>query len=164
MKAKTLKLSKNQSSLPSEILFEGFTHLEVFGGNLESLDERWFSIPTLEVLRLKNVGLVELPANINFLAPKLHTLVLSQNHLIDIPEWITNFPALKVLDISSNNISKLPQSWATTLQRFVADSNEIVDLPIGLLEIPSLLHLSLDENPLSEDSKQQVFQKFGILI
>ncbi len=162
MKAKTLKLKKSQSSLPSELLFEGLTHLEVYGGSLETIDPRWFCIPTLEVLRLKNVALAKLPEKIDKPAPKLHTLILSQNHLREIPEWVSDFKMLKVLDVSSNELSQIPTLLPLTLQRLIADSNQLETLPQSLFELSSLLHLSLEENPLGPEYRQKLFDHFGI--
>lgn len=164
MKAKTLKLKKNQSTLPTELLFEGITHLEVYGGSLESIDPRWFAIPTLEVLRLKNVGLTKLPEEMTSFAPRLHTLVLSQNHLELIPDWVANFKNLKVMDVGSNAIAHLPAKLPLTLQRLIADSNQLATLPPALFELHSLLHLSLEENPLSEECRQKLFARFGIWV
>ncbi|XP_024379499.1 plant intracellular Ras-group-related LRR protein 6 [Physcomitrium patens] len=84
-------------------------------------------MPNLQELRLKRAQLQDFREDLKSLQ-KLRILDVSQNFISVIPEWVTCLARLETLDISDNNISQLPPK-------------------LGLLE-PTLKHLKVDGNPL----------------
>ncbi|KAG0616095.1 hypothetical protein M758_5G090100 [Ceratodon purpureus] len=84
-------------------------------------------MPNLQDLLLRRTQLQDFREDFKSLQ-KLRLLDVSQNSISVVPEWITCLARLETLDISDNNVSQLPPK-------------------LGLLE-PSLKHLKVDGNPL----------------
>lgn len=162
MRVKTLKLKKNQSVLPLELLHEDFTHLEIFGGSLESIPAALFTKQNLKSLKIKNANLVELPDAIGESASQIESLSLGHNGLRTLPDWLHQLTSLKMLDLGSNEITELPEKLPLKIERMNLEGNKLVTLPDSLFSLKSLLHLNLDGNPLNEATLQRVFEAFGI--
>lgn len=162
MLLKTLRLKKSQSTIPVEILFEDFTHLEIFGGNLKELPAKLFEKNGLINLRVKNSGLAQLPLTVANPSPTLEVLALAQNNLTQIPSWVGKLRALKNLDLGKNQISELASIFPLGLERLNLESNALSNLPDSLYALKKLNHLSVDHNPLNAETVERIYESFGI--
>ncbi|XP_077308384.1 PH domain leucine-rich repeat-containing protein phosphatase 2 [Lithobates pipiens] len=123
-------------------------------GNLEQLHcER----NQLRELRLCGFSLRAIYAGSNrltsvnvYLAPSLlHTLDLSRNCLVWVPEWICEAKKLEVLDLSWNAITELPLRimGSSSLRRLMLGHNQLKSLPCPMESIP-LESLDVQHNML----------------
>ncbi|KAA3656070.1 MAG: GTPase, partial [Chloroflexi bacterium] len=80
----------------------------------------------------------------------LQTLDLSSNNLSELPEWLGQLTNLQTLDLSNNNLFKLPE-WLgqlTNLQTLTLRSTYLSELPEGLGQLTNLQTLTLSSNNL----------------
>uniref|UniRef100_A0A1B6DR41 Leucine-rich repeat-containing protein 58 n=1 Tax=Clastoptera arizonana TaxID=38151 RepID=A0A1B6DR41_9HEMI len=111
----------------------------------------------------------------------MHTLLLCQNQLVSLPENISKFHSLRVVDISNNRIRNLPEilarlplttliaknnllenetipksfdSWRSTLQRINLSGNNFSYFPNQLFELSFLKYIYLGGNHISEIPKE----------
>lgn len=154
----SLDLSNNYiSKIPPNVSWKKLKRLNLFGNLLRE----WPSIfehEKIEALEYLNVG-SNLIETINSSQTSLHslkTLILSNNNLTEFPLWIidcqelvilnisqnsfmTNLdlsylcvmPNLKILDISSVKINKVPLKMSDSLQILILSKNLIKGLPMG---------------------------------
>ena len=186
MKSKLLKLRKNQSTFPLELLEETELEcLEIISDQLEVLPNNISKLKNLKILSLNTPGLISLPESlIDF--QKLETLkiknttitnlgeipfpsslkvfICSNNKIETIPDWVFTLPNIEHLDFSGNEINNLSEKIILLpfLRRLVLDRNNIITITHKLKNCPCLTHLSLDGNPLSEESKKMLNEEFGI--
>lgn len=183
-----LKLKKKDTLLPED-LFEcdHFESLEIISENLEEIDPKIknlnklktlslnakalksvpkevFEIETLKILKIKNSQVDHLEKEIDLKCLGLETLILNNNKLTDLPQWLGKFENLVTLDLAKNDLSKLPDSFnkLQKLKRLNMDSNSFKDVPGPLKELNNIGHISLDNNPLTEEAKNELFQIFKI--
>lgn len=115
---------------------------------LEYLRVNGANIPKLSLPRLK----------------KLKTLIISKSNISELDESLLNLQELETLDLSSNNISLLFENANfPNLKRINLDHNNLVELPQWIFRLENINHLSLDENPLSDESKQKLYDHFKII-
>jgi len=186
MKARMIKLRKNQTSFPTEVLFEqpwesleiqaegidklphslselqSLRSLSLNCPNLIELNPRLLEMPTLEIFKMRNTTFDSLP-DIDNPAP-LKTLFLSGNKFTVAPSWFSKLPHLELLDLSGNNLTHVPNELSTmvSLRRLVLDRNEITELPDFLKSLKNLSHLSIDGNKFDENEKARIGKEFGI--
>ncbi|MCO4793061.1 MAG: leucine-rich repeat domain-containing protein [Bacteriovoracaceae bacterium] len=186
MKARLIKLRKNQSSFPSEILFEQpWECLEIQGEGIESLPYSLGEISTLrtlsincpnlkevnsnilchqnlQIFKLRNTSIESLPEVEN--SAPLKTLFLSGNSLTSVPKWFSNLDQLELLDLSGNNLKSVPREIESmkSMRRLVLDRNEITTLPDFIKNLKDLGHLSIDGNKFSPEEKARIGREFGI--
>lgn len=100
-------------------------------------------------LHLSNLKLKELPEIITKFE-SLEILDISVNSLETLPNWIGGFKKLKELNIDNNNLKKLPQSIGnlSSLEKLVAFNNELIELPDSIGNLSSLKVLDLRNNNL----------------
>jgi len=173
-----IKLRKNQSTIPTEKLTPEVSFLEILGENIESLPsfahmekcrnillvcpelKELSTLPhSLEVFKV-NGGKIEMPSNL----PLLKTLQLKSLGLKSLAPLERLPETIETLDLSYNQLGELPTEIASLkkLVRLNLDGNSLVSLPEFLYKLPSLNHLSLDGNPLSEETRNELHQKFGM--
>lgn len=101
-------------------------------------------------LHLNNLRLKELPEIITQFK-SLEILDISVNSLEKIPIWIDGFKKLKELNVDNNNLKKLPQSIGnlSSLEKLVAFNNEIIKIPDSIGNLSSLKVLDLRSNELN---------------
>ena len=101
-------------------------------------------------LCLSNLKLKELPEIITQFK-SLEILDISVNSLEKIPIWINGFKKLKELNVDNNNLKKLPQSIGnlSSLEKLVAFNNELIELPDSIGNLSSLKVLDLRSNKLT---------------
>jgi len=100
-------------------------------------------------LRLSNLKLKKLPEIITQFK-SLEILDISVNSLETLPNWIGGFKKLKELNIDNNNLKKLPQSIGdlSSLEKLTAFDNEIIKIPDSIGNLSSLKVLDLRSNNL----------------
>lgn len=176
----TLNLSSNQLSMADINVvwgIESLTELRLACNNLEGpLPADLSRLSKLEVLDLHDNSLTELPkalANLSSLKvlnageneltslpleglniPQLRELSLHKNKLTGtlFPQSIRSFNGLRILNVASNNLSRLSDSEDLEmphLQTLVLDMNRIQSLP-NVSSWQALLTLSAEGNKISE--------------
>ncbi len=174
-----IKLRKNQSTVEREKLTADLHSLEILGDAIHKIPDL-DHLKKCEHLLLVCPELQELPK----LPPHLKILKIKGGHFT----WPGQLPQLKslslqglksqkeafnswslpvsleVLDLANNNLEDLPLNLdqLSNLQRLSLDHNQLQVLPNELYDLKSLNHLSLDANPLSEETKQKLYDQFKI--
>eukprot|EP00656_Telonema_subtile_P006525 TRINITY_DN1301_c0_g1_i4.p1 TRINITY_DN1301_c0_g1~~TRINITY_DN1301_c0_g1_i4.p1 ORF type:complete len:470 (-),score=75.30 TRINITY_DN1301_c0_g1_i4:171-1580(-) len=80
------------------------------------------------------------------------SLSLSNKRLNELPEEVANLPECEWIDVSQNNLERLPDALferCTALQRLDLSRNQITDLPDSIGHLSSLSELHLQSNDLS---------------
>lgn len=103
----------------------------------------------------------------NHIKPEgVDTIILYQNHLVDIPSNISMFQNLRVVDISSNRLKILPEVLLSfPLTSLIAKNNLLEDksLPKSFESVSSTLkNLNFSGNSLSQ-FPPQIFQAKNLL-
>lgn len=181
-----IRLSKSQTSLPSELLQNtDLERLEIFGDNLVSLPEelqgliklkslelyltglekleRWiWEFPVMETLKIKKSPLTSLPP-LTQTSP-LKTLSLSHNRLQSWPGSMTYLQNLETLEAAHNQLKEIPAGIERLpkLKRLNLDGNQLQTIHPAIAECEKLCHLSIDDNPLTEETQQFLFERFKI--
>ena len=88
-------------------------------------------------------GLLQLPS-----LPALAELFLGHNQLKQFD--LKPSPLIATIDVSSNNLQKLPESLGRciNLRALDASNNDLAELPCSLGTLPKLQRIALDGNPL----------------
>jgi hypothetical protein len=105
--------------------------------------------PYLEVLRLRDCGLRELPDNPGHF-PRLRVLDMRGNELVKIPdEFFFGMEALEHLDLARNQLTELPRTIAclSQLRQLDLRANQLTHLPPALGRLAALRILDLTANP-----------------
>ncbi|ATP56043.1 hypothetical protein CPT03_06010 [Pedobacter ginsengisoli] len=114
-----------------------------------SLPASLYQLPELKTLIIwKTIS--DMPPLINL--PKLQILDLSYNNLQRIPEEIANIKNLKALLVSGNqlkDISKLRWANLTTLESLDLSQNQITQFPEGVQYLHRLKHLFFSRNKIT---------------
>ena len=79
-----------------------------------------------------------------------------------VPEWITDFPDLEIIDLSFNKLFSIPDmSEMPSLYEVDIQENNIDYIPWKLLDKPNLRLLLIRGNPflLDEDDKEELTNK-----
>lgn len=118
--------------------------------NDTGLDERIFTLTTLNFLEISKCGLQTLPHSVSNLS-NLYNLVLHGNRLRVLPDSIGHLSLLKFLDLSSNELDSLPSSLGSLreLQTLNVSKNQLTKL-IDPSAMISLHILDVSHNCLTE--------------
>jgi len=114
------------------------------------IDERIFTLTSLNFLEISKCGLQTLPPEVSHLT-NLYNLVLHGNRLQVVPDGIGYLRLLKYLDLSSNELESLPSSFGSLrdIQTLNVSKNQLTEL-IDLSEMTSLHILDVSHNCLTE--------------
>jgi len=114
------------------------------------LDERIFTLTTLNFLEISKCGLQSLPLEVSHLT-NLYNLVLHGNRLPVVPESVGDLSLLKFLDLSSNELESLPSSLGSLreLQTLNVSKNQLREL-MDPSEMVNLHILDVSHNCLTE--------------
>ncbi|RZF42342.1 hypothetical protein LSTR_LSTR004150 [Laodelphax striatellus] len=99
---------------------------------------------------LTNSGLTEVPNNIFLYERTLEQLLLRSNRIKELPRILCNCLALRVLNLSDNQLSTIPDaiSCLQSLEHLDLSRNHISNLSVSLRECSKLRVLNLGMNPL----------------
>ncbi|XP_072174490.1 leucine-rich repeat-containing protein 47-like [Diadema setosum] len=117
----------------------------------EGLDNRIFTLTSLNFLEMSDAGLNELPHDIGSLE-KLLNLILRGNCLSKLPDSIGRLTRLQFLDASRNNLIEVPQSLGDklgSLHTLDLSQNGLCEVPESLGNLKSLTYLNLSRNKLT---------------
>jgi len=163
-----LDISENQLRIAPESIgsLTQLTSLFMGGNKLTDLPERLIRLTQLRSLLLnenqfgRSLETVTKCFRIVSLLPNLEILYFSGNHLHEVENNLTEVFAilaqsisLRMLFISRNQISKLPEEirWPKGLEDLSLDDNRLTDLPAPLGRLASLDGLDLEKNPLNPE-------------
>lgn len=187
MKTLTLRLKKNQDPVIESNQLDSITHIEIisrfepkdFLFLKEKIDPTLISALTINVKNLQSPPReINLFSNLKYLKIinseieeidfkfSLETIIITKANLKRIPSDIYEMQELKVLDLNGNQINQIETKIdkVKNLQRLNLDGNLIENLPESFYCLEKINHLSLDGNPLSEKTRQDVFDHFGMEI
>ncbi|KAF1032193.1 MAG: E3 ubiquitin-protein ligase SspH2 [Pseudomonas sp.] len=170
---KRLDLSCGLTEFPREIfdLADSLEILNLTGNALSSLPDDLHRLPHLRVLFCSENAFTELPeclgqcaqlSMIGFksnrisrvpaaaLPPLLRWLILTDNHIGELPEELGQRPLLQKLMLAGNRLEHLPPSLANchNLELIRIAANRITRLPDWLLTLPALTWLAYAGNPV----------------
>lgn len=170
---KRLDLRCGLTEFPREIfdLADSLEILNLTGNALSSLPDDLHRLPHLRVLFCSENAFTELPqclgqcaqlSMIGFksnqissvpatsLPPLLRWLILTDNHISQLPDELGERPLLQKLMLAGNHLEQLPQSLAQckNIELIRIASNRMTRLPDWLLGLPSLTWLAYAGNPV----------------
>ncbi|NBA95960.1 leucine-rich repeat-containing protein kinase family protein [Pseudomonas sp. R5(2019)] len=147
-----LNLSGNSlRSLPDDL--GRLKHLRVLFCSYNPFTELPASLgqcPTLQVVGFRGCQIERVPASA--LAPRLRSLVLTDNRIETLPEQLGDCVELQKLMLSGNRLTALPDSLARCqqLELLRLAANRLSALPLWLLQMPNLAWLAFAGNPLPD--------------
>lgn len=105
-----------------------------------------------ELLDLSGLGLTELPQITQLLADRLTTLILDDNNLAALPEWIKDFGRLETIRATGNLLAGLPDGMKelASLKILILDGNRLPEIAPQIKALRNLERLSLERNELTE--------------
>lgn len=170
---KRLDLSCGLTQFPREIfdLADSLEILNLSGNALSSLPDDLHRLPHLRVLFCSDNAFTELPACLGqcpqlsmvgfkanqiehvpaaALPPQLRWLILTDNHISQLPDELGERPRLQKLMLAGNRLEQLPASLAQchNLELLRIASNRLAQLPHWLLTLPRLTWLAYAGNPV----------------
>lgn len=131
-----------------------------FTGDLSKL----MALPTIENMKIIETPQKRVILPIGSKLKNLKSLTFKNCGLEILPEEITIFSELTELNLSGNELSKLPLSFIDlkSLKRVNLDSNKFSKFPDSIKSMPTLSHLSIDNNLFSEEEKSRIQREFNI--
>lgn len=118
-------------------LANSLLYLNLSFNNLNSLPVEVFNLRHLEVLKLRDNPIKEIPEGIHKLK-KLRTFVISFCLISSLPLGLFLLPCLQLLDVSYNKITFIPNDIRNlrALECLNVEGNELCALPCGALSLP----------------------------
>ena len=172
-----LDLACGLTEFPREIfdLADSLEVLNLSGNALSQLPDDLHRLRHLRVLFCSDNRFTELPACLGqctaltmvgfkanriatvpgaALPPLLRWLILTDNHLSELPTELGQRPHLQKLMLSGNRLQRLPESLAHChrLELIRIAANRLTELPEWLLTLPSLAWLAYAGNPLETEA------------
>lgn len=184
---KRLDLAVGLTEFPAEIfdLADSLEVLNLSGNQLSDLpqdltrlnklrilfcsDNRFKHVPevlgqcaNLEMIGFKANQITHLSAKA--LPPKLRWLILTDNHLQQLPAEIGAYTNLQKLMLSGNRLQALPKEMAacTRLELLRIAANRFEQLPDWLLRLPRLAWLAYAGNPFSDAIENEVMAGISV--
>jgi len=178
-----LKLSCNLKEFPPEIfdLADSLEILDLSGNALSSLPDRLPELHKLKILFCADNHFTELPRvlgqckalsmigfknnNIRHISPEalpplLRWLILTGNHLTELPSELGHRPHLQKLMVAGNRLQTLPKELGNckNLELIRIAANRFEALPEVLFNLPRLAWLSYSGNPFCSSDEQTALQ------
>ncbi|XP_038051222.1 uncharacterized protein LOC119724305 [Patiria miniata] len=128
-------------------LTKTLTYLNLSFNDFRVFPSEVLTLRSLEVLKLRNNPLKELPFDIHRLS-KLRTLVVSFNLITSLPPSLFTLP-LQFLDLSYNKLTFLPSEirhLRSTLRELNVEGNQLPALPCSALKLRKLRYLRVTNN------------------
>jgi leucine-rich repeat protein SHOC2 len=131
-----------------------------FDGDLSSI----FKLPYLENLKIIETPLTSFILPLGHAAAPIKSLTIKDCGLKSLPEEISMLWRLSELNISGNDITKLPYAFIDlrNLKRLNLDRNKFSTFPDSIKKMPALAHLSIDNNAFREEEKERIQRQFHI--
>jgi Leucine-rich repeat (LRR) protein len=118
---------------------------------MASLPDDWKSSKLLVTLDISNNSLTTIPGNLIKMLESLQVFKASRNNISAVCFELFSNPAVKLIDLSENQIAKLPE--AASQCRSVAvlrlNNNNLTSLPTKSMNLESLTELDLSNNCLT---------------
>lgn len=130
-----LHVNKKLSSKNNDLVLYAITRIDISQNSITSIPPTMFYLQSLKSFNLAQNKIDTLVADSknpkDKLCPVLEELYLQDNRLEQLPEFIMNLPALRIIDVSNNKLQCLPQNlWrAPKLKELNASFNLLRDLP-----------------------------------
>ncbi len=136
------------AKLPDSLfLMTGLEELELINTNIRKLPSLLSNLPRLKKISLLNNrprGRVKLPK-----LPGVETLVISDDEFDRRPRSYRSLPSLTMLDLSRNNMTRIPKVRHKGIKRLILTENNLT-LQNTRLRLPSLEELTLTSNGIKE--------------
>lgn len=131
-----------------------------FDGDLSSI----FKLPHLENLKIIETPLTSFILPLGHSAAPIKSLTIKDCGLKSLPEEISMLWQLGELNLSGNNLTKLPFAFIDlrNLKRLNLDSNKFSVFPDSIKKMTALSHLSIDNNEFPEEEKERIQREFHI--
>ena len=152
-----LNLSGNAlSRLPDDL--HRLTRLRILfcsDNHFTALPECLGRCANLSMIGFKANQIVSVPGTA--LPPLLRWLILTDNHISQLPDELGQRPLLQKLMLAGNRLQQLPRSLAECerLELIRLAANQLTALPDGLLAMPRLSWLAYSGNPLADETRTQ---------
>uniref|UniRef100_A0A8C5QLS4 Leucine-rich repeat-containing protein 63 n=1 Tax=Leptobrachium leishanense TaxID=445787 RepID=A0A8C5QLS4_9ANUR len=129
-------------------LYNTLLYLNLSFNELQRFPIEVFKLENLEVLKLRNNPITEIPPGIHNLK-KLRTFIMSFCLLSSLPAGLFVLPCLQMLDISYNGISSIPMEICNlrALEFLNVEGNNLPALPGGALKL-HLKYLRVGNNAM----------------
>jgi hypothetical protein len=131
-----------------------------FTGDLSAV----FNLPNLENLKIIDTPLKSFILPLGHAASPLKSLTIKDCGMKALPEEISMLWQLTELNLSGNELSKLPFSFIDlrNLRRLNLDANNFSTFPDDIKKMTALSHLSIDNNKFPEEEKERIQREFHI--
>lgn len=139
---------------------------EAFDNDNSLLRSQAKGVKSITAIGLARVHPVQIPSQIQFF-PNLESLDWHHNKTAKFPQELASLPLLKILELSSNRISELPDlSGLVSLQTLDIHGNLLTSLPDSIWTLPNLKELGISRNrqlhdivPSNKDEVIAFFEK-----
>lgn len=146
-----LDLSNNQlTSLPDDLTrFKNLRILFCSNNDFTTLPPVIGHCPKLDMVGFKANKIVTIPDTA--INPNLRWLILTDNHIEQLPNTIGSCHRLQKLMLAGNHLTHLPASISkcTQLELLRISANRLTELPAALLQLPKLKWLAFAGNSFS---------------
>jgi Leucine-rich repeat (LRR) protein len=131
-----------------------------FDGDLSSI----FKLPSLENLKIIETPLSTFILPLGLAPAPIKSLTIKDCGLKALPEEISMLWQLYEMNLSGNNLSRIPFSFVDlkNLKRLNLDSNKFEIFPDDIKKMTNLSHLSIDNNAFPEEEKERIQREFHI--
>ncbi|XP_056619812.1 nephrocan-like [Triplophysa dalaica] len=161
---RTLDLQKNKLRHLPRGLPPGLEILHVGHNRIHSLQESSLvGLKKLRILHLQNNQISTLRASTLSLLENLESLYLDVNKIKSI-HGAPRLPTLNILSMGSNSISSIPSAFFSSmhlLKILDLSSNHLTKIPHGLPQ--SLIHLNLDRNQIQSLRNRDMYQMHNLV-
>lgn len=126
------------------------SQLSLEGKKINKFPDAILTFKNLHTLNISYNHIDSIPASLFDKCRKLHTLQYAGNELTELPLTIFH-PALKVLDVSENNLTTIPDAVSKCIQLEELDlhSNLLAAYPSSSFVLKALKSLILSGNPIT---------------
>ncbi|CAG5134868.1 unnamed protein product [Candidula unifasciata] len=123
------------------------TYLNLSFNNFKVVSPEVMYLSNLEVLKMRDNPLVEIPANINKLQ-KLRVLTASFSLITDLPRSLFDLPCLEELSLAYNKLTVMPHIMChlKSLHTLDLEGNQITALPASCLHMEKLTQVNVRNN------------------
>ncbi|XP_063534697.1 leucine-rich repeat-containing protein 40-like [Cydia strobilella] len=145
----------NKDQWPDKFTLKKNQALMLPGRELTSVPDEVFcnaAEAQVHIIDISKNNLTQVPTGIYIVRETLSQLVLSSNHLSELPAGVGQCKHLQLLDISKNSLSELPPQLEALkeLRELVISNNKFTHIPHCVYSLDNLEILLAAENKISE--------------